>query len=119
MIFIKKCLEKEIYAKEEFPQDEAEVKALEDEHFIVNRRLYNQTEFTKAHRSNSFVGFSLISLLMSIFHKNLKPSKECGKKTLYNRIPAIKWLKNYKSEHVLPDFLAGITVLIHFNEIYY
>jgi hypothetical protein len=106
---------KQKYVKETLPIDDNELKALEDERFTVNRRLYNQTEFSKIHQANPYLGFSILSMLLSIYEKSIKPSKTCGKKTLYNRLPAIKWLKNYHRELVIPDFLAGITVNIIFN----
>lgn len=110
MVFKRKFFKKQKYIKEQFPKDDDEIKALNDERFNVDRRLYNQTEFLKVHDAKPYLGFSLLSILSSIYEKNIKPSKTCGKKTLYNRLPAIKWLKNYHKDYALPDFLAGITV---------
>lgn len=105
-----KILKRKKFVKASFPVDHDEVAALEEEKIHIHRRIYNDTEFHKVHPANLFMGFSFLSMLKSIWLKNVKPSKECGKRTLYNRIPAVKWLKNYKRELVLPDLLAGITV---------
>lgn len=111
MVNLKKCIKKKPkYVKERFTLDKDEREALEEEHLNVHRRLYNHTEFTKTYPVNIFFGFSFLSLVKNMLMKSFKPSKECGKRTLYNRVPAIKWIKNYKRELVLPDLLAGITV---------
>ena len=114
MVYYCKKKNKEKYVKDILPKDNDEMEALEEEHFNVHRRLYNQTEFSKSFPSNKFVSFSIILFLKNLFTKTCAPSKECAKKQLYNRVPAIKWIKNYINEFILPDFLAGITVIFLF-----
>ena len=103
------CKKKQKYVKEAFQKDRIEVEALEEENFGVHRRLYNQTEFSKLHPASKFVGFNFLIFLKLIL-ANCAPSKDRAKKQLYNRVPAIKWIKNYKSAFFIPDLLSGITV---------
>lgn len=77
----------------------------------IKRRLYNYPVFAKNYTPIAYVGFSFSLLFSNLFQKHLKPSKMCFKKAIYNRIPAIKWIKKYKiKEFFLADLLAGITV---------
>ena len=93
-------------------QDEKdENDALYKDRFNVNRELYNYPKFTKAHMVGVFVGFSLLEALKDLFTKHIKPGRNCMKKTLFNRIPALRWIKNYRvKEYLLADLLAGLTV---------
>lgn len=97
----------------------AEQEALNEDRFNVNRELYNHTKFLRYHRVENFVGFSLMSMLADIYVKSLKPGPDCLKRTLYNRIPAIKWIKRYKiKEDLLADLLAGLTVgIMHIPQV--
>ena len=93
------------------PIDEVEVKALNEGKYFVKRQVYNYTKFAQEFEPSPFVGFSLIALLKVIFFKHLYPSKQCGKKQLYNRVPSIKWIKNYNpKEFLLADVLSGLTI---------
>ena len=105
-----KCCRKKKQTVESPVYDEDEVLTLYEERILVNRRLYNQTEFKKSFPASAYVGFSVWSFLQIFLGKHMKPGDKCAKKTLYNRIPSIKWLKKYKREDFLPDFFAGITV---------
>ena len=106
-----KCCRKKRQTVEPPPvYDEDEVQSLNEERILVNRRLYNQTEFKKSFPASAYIGFSIWSFLQVFFGKHMKPGKDCAKKTLYNRLPSIKWLKKYKREYFLPDLFAGITV---------
>lgn len=108
-----KCKKKVKYVKDSGKRDNDEVEALEEEHFNVHRRLYNHTEFTRSYPSKSYEGFNFLEFMKKSYGKTCMPSKDCAKKTLYNRLPAVKWIKNYKRELFLPDLLAGITVSGH------
>ena len=91
-----------------------ENEALEKDRFNVNRELYNYVKFTKRHPVSVFIGFSFLSMLKSMLFKHCKPGHHCVKKNLFNRIPAIRMIKNYRiKEYFLADLLSGITVNIN------
>ena len=93
------------------PFDPVEAEALNEEKLTVQRDVYNYTKFAKEFEPIPFGGFSLITTLQAAFLAQLYPSKICLKKQLYNRIPAIKWMKNYSiKECLLADILAGLTI---------
>ncbi len=107
-----KCKKKAKFVKEIGPRDNDEVEALKEEHFNVHRRLYNQTEFLNTYPSKKYEGFNFFEFMKKSYGKSCTPSKECAKRTLYNRVPAVKYIKNYKRDFILPDLLAGITVSV-------
>lgn len=85
------------------------------EYLRVNRELYNHPKFVKTFPidESAVKDSGIMSSVKAVYDKNLKPSKACGKKQLYNRIPAIKLIKNYRiKEYLLSDLLAGIIVSI-------
>ncbi len=76
----------------------------------INRKLFNQTSFTKSYPSSEFIGFSVFLMIKTFLFKHFTPSRGCVKTILYKRIPSIKWIKSYQREYFMPDLLAGITV---------
>jgi hypothetical protein len=92
-------------------EERDENEALYKDRFNVNRELYNHPKFARSHPVSFFVGVSFFAMLQSTFAKHCKPSNNCVKKNLFNRIPALRWLKNYRvKEYLLADVLAGLTV---------
>ena len=110
-----KCKKKAKYVKETMVRDNDEVEALKEEHFNVHRRLYNQTEFLRTYPSQPYGGFNLIEFMKKSYGKSFTPSRECAKRTLYNRVPAVKYIKNYKRDYFLPDLLSGLTVILIYS----
>ena len=93
-----------------WPVNKAEVEAINSERVLVDRQLYNYPKFAKEFDPAPYTGFGFVEMMKDIYTKHFHPSKHCAKKQLYNRVPAIKWLKSYKLDDLLADFLAGITV---------
>lgn len=80
----------------------------------VDRSIYNHSKFTRQFPSSTYVGFSVINLLMELYVRHFKPSKQCATKQLKNRLPVITMLSAYKiRDFLFPDVIAGITVIIY------
>ena len=105
------CSKEKNEEKAEENQEQLDERYLDDERYLVDRKVYNHPKFVNEFKPGPFVGFSFIELLKGLYVKHFSPSKHCAKKQLYNRIPAIKWLKSYKlKDNLLADVLAGLTV---------
>lgn len=79
---------------------------------VVDRSVYNYSKFTRQFPSSAYVGFSVINLLMELYVRHFKPSKQCATKQLKNRLPVITMLSTYKiRDFLFPDVIAGITVI--------
>ncbi len=76
-----------IASEQNLEEEIDESDALYKGRFNVHRELYNQPKFAKSHPVSPFVGFSFLSMLGTIYEKNIKPSSHCAKKNLFNRIP--------------------------------
>ena len=114
-----KCKKKSKYVKKSTLNEKTGIELAGEEYLNLHRRLYNQTDFDRIFPSQKYEGFNLFELIKKSNGKSCTPSKECVKRTFYNRFPVIKWLKNYKKEFFLPDLLAGITVSLLFVIFYY
>jgi MFS superfamily sulfate permease-like transporter len=94
-------------------QEEDHDTAASKDRFNVNREVYTHARFTKSHPENVFIGVSLLAMLKHLFIKDCMPSSHCAKRTLFNRVPAIRFVKNYRiKENLFVDILAGINVAI-------
>ncbi|CAF0929886.1 unnamed protein product [Brachionus calyciflorus] len=77
----------------------------------INRPCYNFAKFSHEHESNDFERFNPFFFIRDMFLKSCSPGKTCIKKNIFNRLPAIKWIKNYDiKEMLIPDLISGITV---------
>lgn len=77
----------------------------------IDRPAYNQAKFEQDYKINAFQGFSLFYFIREIAVKSCKPGKECIRKNIFNRLPAISWLKEYNvRESLMADLFSGITV---------
>lgn len=77
----------------------------------IDRPVYNQAKFEQEYKINAFQGFSLFYFIREMAVKSCTPGKECVRKNVFNRIPAIGWLKEYNiKESLMADLFAGITV---------
>ena len=77
----------------------------------ISRPAYNQAKFEQKYEIGSFQRFSLWYFIREIAVKSCTPGKECVRKNLLNRIPAIGWLRDYSiRDSLMSDILAGITV---------
>ncbi len=101
-------------ANSEIPLDPEEHDAgVFKDRFNVNREVYTCPQFTKAHPENVFLGVSLLAIIRDLLVKQCKPSGHCAKRTLLNRVPAIRFVKNYRiKDNLFADILAGINVAI-------
>jgi hypothetical protein len=110
MVQLRLCCKK----KEEYNvEQELEEKEEDTNEIQVNleRKVYNQKNFSKDHPSDEYVGFDLYHTLREMYLRHLKPGKHCVRKNIENRIPCIKWLRTYRiKEYFIADLLAGITV---------
>ena len=92
-------------------QDINEEIALNEEFINVERPIYNYPAFISVYPVNKFMGFNLLAMLSELYLLHFKPSKECGKKMIFNRLPCLKWIRNYDlKRNFLADLLAGMTV---------
>jgi hypothetical protein len=79
----------------------------------IERRAYSQHAFEKVYQQEKYIGFQPLEQIKESCRRSCdyNDPKKCFKKQLYNRVPAVKWLKNYRiKEYFLPDLLAGLTV---------
>jgi hypothetical protein len=110
MVQLRLCCKK----KEEYNvEQELEEKEEDTNEIQVNleRKVYNQKNFSKDHPSDEYVGFDLFNTLREMYLRHLKHVKHCVRKNIENRIPCIKWLRTYRiKEYFIADLLAGITV---------
>jgi hypothetical protein len=104
------CKKKQEYETDHELEENEEKPDLEDK-VSLERKVYNQKNFSKEHPSNEYVGFDMYETFREMFLKHLKPSKNCVRKNIENRIPCIKWLRSYRiKEYFIADLLAGLTV---------
>lgn len=89
-------------------------RVLNEEKITIDRRIFNHNNFTRTYPPNPYHGFSVIQLLYELYVRHFKPSGACVNKQIRNRFPIIRMFKTYRSEYLLPDLLAGITVIIYF-----
>ena len=91
------------------PEEQDEHEALHKSRFNINRELFNYTEFVNTYPAKEPEGFSLRSTLRMVYSRHFKPSGQCFKKNLLNRVPGIRFVKNYRvKENLFADILAGI-----------
>lgn len=84
---------------------------LKNERVRIDRPVYTQKIFNQHYDINKQSSFNFI-LYFSLFFKNLFIcDQQIAKKRLYNRLPCIKWIRNYRiKENLLADTIAGLTV---------
>ena len=79
------------------------------EEFFVKRPLYTYKSFRKTFPETPGQSF-LVKFLVNIWRKQCRPSSACFKYHIFNRLPFIRLLNQYKKEYFLFDFLTGIEV---------
>ena len=83
-----------------------------DSRVLINRSVLNKKKFDENYTQTSeYPTFKLKHFLINDLKNGLKCDKRKIKKQVYNRIPAIKWLRHYNfREFLMKDCLAGLTV---------
>ena len=84
---------------------------LKDVDLNIKRKAFDYSTFINNYPIDKFEGFGILATLSEFYEKNLRPNKRCSKSTLYKRVPAFKWLQEYRiKEYLLADILSGLTV---------
>jgi hypothetical protein len=108
------------------PKDDDENNYFETRVFI-NRPVFNKKKFDDNYKQTSeYPTFKLKNNVTKVIKNYFTCDKAKIKKQVYNRIPAIKWLRSYNfREFLVKDFAAGLTVgtmhipygilIIHYN----
>ena len=78
----------------------------------IKRPIYTEPNFEKKYeRINDFKGFQVGEEIKKEFKRHFGHGKNSVKKMIYNRMPCVKWLKDYRvREYFLADLIAGLTV---------
>lgn len=77
----------------------------------VSRPVYTEPNFNKVYKQNEFKGFQVNKEIKNELTKHFGHGKNSVKKMVYNRLPIVKWLKDYRiRENFLADILAGLLV---------
>ena len=77
----------------------------------ISRPVFTEQKLKSIYENIDYAGFEPISEIKKELHKNFGNGKESFKKIVYNRIPCVKWLKDYNfKEYLLADLLAGLVV---------
>ena len=77
----------------------------------ISRPIFTDEKFKNIYKTSDFKGFEPVSEFKKELHKNFGNGKESVKKLILNRIPCLKWLKEYNiKEFLLADILAGLVV---------
>lgn len=99
-------------AKTSFPDvDDSDDRAIDGKLIEVKRKLLNKKNFDTIYPNDEFRRFNLKSYCKKSCCKKFKLTRPCLKQQLYNRIPAIQWLKNYKfGSFFLSDLVAGLSI---------
>ena len=84
---------------------------LQDTRVFIDRSAFNKKKFDDYTPSNEYPNFQVKGYIKNKIKNDLKCDKTACKKQIYNRLPAIRWIKNYNfKEFFLHDLLAGLTV---------
>lgn len=85
---------------------------IKDTQLCINRPAYNKKTFDSNYApSSEYPNFQLANYVKEKLQICYKWDRPSIKKQVYNRIPAIKWLKNYNvREFLFNDCIAGLTV---------
>jgi 3-dehydroquinate dehydratase len=82
-----------------------------DEIINVERKVYSYKNFSREHPSETHNETDLFEFFRAFYLKLLRPGKNCMKKNIENRIPALKMIRTYRvKEYLLADILAGLAV---------
>ena len=77
----------------------------------ISRPVFTEENFENFYKNSDYVGYEPISEIKKELHKNFGNGRESVKKFIFNRIPCLKWLKEYNArEYLLADMLAGLVV---------
>ena len=95
----------------DFTIEENEIETFEST-VNVRRPIYTEPNFEKKYqRKNDYKGFQVGEEIKTEFKRHFGHGKNSVKKMIYNRMPCVKWLKDYRvREYLLADLLAGLTV---------
>lgn len=93
---------------EQFKKD---AKDLKDEHVSIERPVFTENIFGSNYKREQSEESEIIQAVKNKAQSLCSFDKKCVKKFLYNRIPCIKWLKDYRiKEYLGYDIVAGLTV---------
>lgn len=83
--------------------------------FDLHRRYFNQAEFDAAFPSKDPKSDNPVRSAFHYLFKYYKPSGACATHFLFDRLPFIGWLREYKlKEYLVKDLIAGLTIgVIH------
>ena len=77
----------------------------------IQRPIYTETSFENKYASKKYKGYEPISEIKKEINSHFGNGKNSLKKQIYNRMPCVKWLKDYRiREYFLADLLAGLIV---------
>ena len=90
--------------------EENEVEEIENT-VEISRPVFTEPNFKRIYEQQDYRGFEPISEIKKEFHRHFSYGKDSVKKMVYNRIPCVKWLKDYRwREYLISDLLAGLIV---------
>ena len=89
--------------------------------FDLHRRNFNQTEFEAAFPAKDPESDNPIKSTFHYIFKYYKPSGNCATHFLFDRLPFIGWMRDYKlKEYLIKDLIAGLTIgVIHIPQGYF
>ena len=77
----------------------------------IKRPVYTQPNFNKIYEQNEYKGFEPTREIKKELKRHFGHDKNSVKKMIYNRLPIVKWLKDYRiGEYLISDLLAGIII---------
>lgn len=77
----------------------------------ISRPVYTEPNFNKVYEQHQYKRFEPIKEIKKELNKHFSHGKNSVKKMIYNRLPIVKWIKDYRiKEYLFADFLAGLII---------
>ena len=87
-----------------------EIELFQDK-ILISRPVFTESNFKKLYPENHFIGVEPIQEAKKELVKNFGHGWKSVKNNINNRLPCIKWIKNYNfKECLVRDILAGLIV---------
>ncbi len=77
----------------------------------INRDGFNEISLHEKYSFQKFKTENVCRSTLNYVNKNYKPSRNCMKRYVSNRLPIIEWVRSYNiKEYLLKDIITGLTI---------